>query len=288
MNDIKKLAVVLLLLCADIACTEQEADITPQVRLSTSDQSWRQWKLPNRLNEISGLAFTSDDRLLAVNDEEAIVYEIDYDSGRLVKQFALGKPVLRGDFEGIAYFEGRVFLVTSDGLLFKANEGADGEQVRFQKFDTGIGKECELEGLAQDVERRRLLLICKNMADNDVALTVFVWLLDDDRIDGDQQFELPVSDIMMRLKTKSLHPSGIAIHPSTGSLLIVAARQRAVVELNQDGSLIDVIITPSGKRHRQPEGIEISRTGKLIIADEGGNSRARLTVYSSVGRVDND
>ena len=52
------------------------------------DNSFRQWKLPGKLREISGLALTSDERLLAVTDESAIVYEIDYENGRLVKAFA--------------------------------------------------------------------------------------------------------------------------------------------------------------------------------------------------------
>lgn len=282
MNGVKTFSVAVLLLGAVIACTDQRSDAGPQSAVSISKDDRRQWKLPKRLNEISGLAVTPDDRLLAVSDEKAIVYEIDYDSGTLTKQFALGKPVLRGDFEGIAYFEEQVFLLTSNGLLFSATEGRDGEQVEYRKFDTGIGRKCELEGLAQDVEKRRLLLVCKKMLDDDIPLTVFVWQLDEQRVDSNERFELPVGDIMTRIKTKSLHPSGIAMRPATGSILIVAARQRAVVELDRDGKLVDVIMTPSRKRHRQPEGIEVSRTGKLLIADEGGQSRARLTVYASV------
>ncbi|MDE0682021.1 MAG: hypothetical protein OXI63_03810, partial [Candidatus Poribacteria bacterium] len=36
------------------------------------------WKLPGRLYEISGLAMTLDNRLMAHNDEKAGIYEIDY------------------------------------------------------------------------------------------------------------------------------------------------------------------------------------------------------------------
>ena len=47
------------------------------------------WKLPRRLAEISGLAMTMDNRLLAHNDEKGIIYEIDYRDGTIVKAFQL-------------------------------------------------------------------------------------------------------------------------------------------------------------------------------------------------------
>ena len=54
------------------------------------------------MREISGLTLTDDDRLFGIADEEAIVYELDSTEGRLVKTFALGDPVVLGDFEGLA------------------------------------------------------------------------------------------------------------------------------------------------------------------------------------------
>jgi hypothetical protein len=52
-----------------------------------------------------------------------------------------------------------------------------------------------------------------------------------------------------------------------------------------DGALAlnDVIMRLDAERHRQAEGIEITRDGRLLIADEGGRGRARLAVY----RLDN-
>jgi uncharacterized protein YjiK len=86
----------------------------------------------------------------------------------------------------------------------------------------------------------------------------------------------------MQLETTNLHPSGIAIHPHSRSLFIIAARQRALIELDPEGGFISAGKLPKKKRHRQPEGVEISPAGELIISDEGDGSRARLAVYSSV------
>ena len=275
------LSIVLLLLIANIACTEQPANGSAISGISLTTDSIR-WKLPSRLKEISGLALTPDGRLFSVDDERAIIYEIDYANGRIVKEFALGTPILRGDFEGIAYFREHLLLITSDGLLYSALEGRDGEQVSYSKIDTELGKTCEIEGLAQDPEAGRLLIVCKNMHDDDAELAIFVWRMDDGHMGIAERIELPVSDILSRLETSTLRPSGIAINPLSGSILVIAAKQRALIELDPDGVFLDAIIFPKKKRHRQPEGIEVSRTSKLIISDEGVRSRSRLTVYSSV------
>ncbi|HSH75825.1 MAG TPA: hypothetical protein VLA09_09090, partial [Longimicrobiales bacterium] len=72
--------------------------------------------LPGRLDEISGLAVTTDGRLFGHDDERAVVHEIDPGAGAVEKRFSLGDPPLRGDFEGIAVVGERFFMVTSGGL----------------------------------------------------------------------------------------------------------------------------------------------------------------------------
>jgi len=117
-------------------------------------------RLPGRLREISGLATTADGRLLAHHDEAGVVFELDPATGEVVKEFGiadLASPI-RGDFEGIAAGGGRVWMATSAGRLFEFEEGGDGESVLFSMFATGIGRSCEVEGLAYDPSRERLPL----------------------------------------------------------------------------------------------------------------------------------
>ena len=57
-------------------------------------------ELPGVLAEVSGIAYTKDGRLLAQGDESAVIYQVDFPSGRVVKRFAIGDaggPLL-GDF----------------------------------------------------------------------------------------------------------------------------------------------------------------------------------------------
>jgi uncharacterized protein YjiK len=260
-----------------VACNPNPADLSANE--TKADESFRQWKLPAKLRELSGLALTSDERLLGVTDEEAIVYEIDYENGRLVKSFAFGEPVLRGDFEGIAVLDDYVWLMTSKGQLFKAAEGANGAHVQYQQIDTGLGKYCEFEGLAQDRENGLLLLACKETKSKGDDLKIFELSVAGNRVSTIRDVAVPTAAIGGKIGSKHVNPSAIAVEPKTRRRIMVAARQRALFQLSSEGDLIDAIILPKKKRHRQAEGIEITSDGRLLIADEGGDGRARLAVY---------
>jgi uncharacterized protein YjiK len=255
-------------------------------RHSLTDESFRQWKLPDKLNEISGLALTDDGRLLAVTDEEAIVYELDYGEGKLVKAFALGEPTLHGDFEGIASDQDRVWLMTSKGVIYESAEGADGERVTFEEFHTGLGDSCEFEGLAFRPGDRVLLLLCKKIRKKSdlEALTIFVWSTADRRVDPAKSISLPDRDIAAALRMTRLNPSGLAIAPrgtsdNDGNLLVVAAKQSALIELEATGKFVSATVLPLASRHRQAEGLEILPSGDILVADEGGEHKARLAIY---------
>ncbi len=260
------------------ACeTADEPGRPPQ--FATTDNAVQQWRLPDRLREISGLALAPDGRLFAVTDEMAIVYEINYADGKLVSAFALQDPPLAGDFEGIAWLNGHVYLTTSDGILYSSPEGADGERVEAARTDTGLGEKCEIEGLAEESRTDHLYFVCKVGRGGGKAqiLQIFEWSVADQAVV--RNIALPVADIRRTLRTDDFNPSGIVLNRANHHFLIVAARQRAMVELGQDGQLIVARQFSEPGRHWQAEGIELTSSGKLLIADEGRGGKARLAVY---------
>ncbi len=278
-----------LLTLLNSACSAE----TPE---SSAADEWdqhefRQWKLPKRLREISGLALTSDERLLAVTDEKAIVYELDYLQGKIIKSFALGDPVVRGDFEGIAVLGDTIWLMTSNGILYAAAEGPDGGSVRYQKYDTGNADFCELEGLGQDRTAGTLILACKEgIKRKKKDLMIFEWSVSASGIEHIRDIPVPGPLIRSMIGEKRISPSGIAVDPQTGDRVLVAARQDALIRLTPDGTLVEAIILEKKGRHKQAEGIEITRDGRMLIADEGGKGRARLAVYpaTSPGHQNNE
>ena len=79
-----------------------------------------------------------------------------------MKAFALGDPPLQDDFEGLAIApDGTFWLTTSRGVVYRFREGDDGEHVAFERFDTGLGEICEVEGLAYLAAEESLILACK-------------------------------------------------------------------------------------------------------------------------------
>lgn len=244
------------------------------------------WKLPGRLEEISGLAMTLDNHLMAHNDEKAVIHEIDYQNGAIVKAFQLSdmKNPVNDDFEGIATVNDQVYLVTSSGRIYEGSRGADEESVLYNIYATGVGRDYEIEGLAYDASLRALLLMCKGArrADLKEQLVLYRWSLDKKQLIEDAHIVIPVVEFTRHIEGKEFQPSGIERHPVSGNYFVVAARQKAIAEITPGGQVVAAKRLPA-QWHRQPEGITFTADGTLIIADEGSGKKARLTLYPVSG-----
>lgn len=273
MTTISRLFLVVLVTTLAPAATNAATYLE---RFDFDQDSAQQWKLSNQLHEISGLHVTADGYLLAHNDERGAIYVLDFREGRRVKTFRMGQPTVRADFEGVAMAEGYIYMIESLGRLYEAPEGADGERVIYNTYDTGLGRRCEVEGLTPIPERRLLAIACKD-PHAPIPIAIYFWSLDDRRI-LDHRVEIPVAELAAAVNEDRFSPSGMDWDPRTGHFIVIAARQKAIGEISADGRFIDARRLPR-KLHRQVEGIAIVPDGPLILADEGGKKRARLTVY---------
>lgn len=239
-----------------------------------------QWTLPGRLREISGLAATGDGRVFAHDDERGVIYELDHLEGRLVKAFALGDITAADDFEGIAVVEDRLYLVSSNGRLYESFEGEDGERMLFNTYGTGVGRHCEVEGLAFEPADRALLLLCKTPRDPELgeSVAIYRWSVDERAMASDSLILISRAALTEGIPGNRFSPSGIERHPDTGQYFIVAAREEAIAVVDATGEVLSVEALPD-RAHRQAEGITFTSEGSLLIADEGGDGRARLTRY---------
>jgi uncharacterized protein YjiK len=185
-----------------------------------------QWVLPANLAEISGLAMTADNRLLAHDDELGLVSEIDYRRGIVLKQFRLGRRGVQQDFEGIATAGEAIFLLTSSGKIYEFREGANGDRVDYRIYDTELGRECEFEGFAYDPSINSLILACKNVGIKKLRdyVVLYRWKLVRSQ-DGARtsQLTIPLSSITEGHDWKDFHPSGLEVDPTSGDYVIVAA-----------------------------------------------------------------
>ena len=242
------------------------------------DQPVAMWIMPPALSEISGLTVTSDGRLLAHDDELARVFEIDPKRGVVAKSFMLGNG-LHGDFEGITMVGPDIYMMLSNGLLYRFREGANDAHVSYTTFDTHLGKECEFEGVAYEKDSARLVLPCKNvkLKHLDDEVVIYRWKIGSTDPSGISMLSVPFSEIAGNNKWKKFRPSDITIDPATGNYVIISSLEKGIVVMTPNGDVISSGPLPG--KHQQAEGVAITSDDILIISDEATSKPATITLY---------
>jgi len=78
----------------------------------------------------------------------------------------------------------------------------------------------------------------------------------------------------------SFQPSGIAIHPISGNVYVLASVGNLLIVFSREGKMLAIIELKS-KYHPQPEGICFSPDGVLYIANEGDNNKGTILKFES-------
>ena len=241
------------------------------------------WTLPALFREVSGLALASDGRLFLHNDEQGVVATLDPLEGRVLATYFLGPGTPRDDFEGIAIAGDRLILVTSAGRLYETRvpnaSMADRSVLPFRATDTGLGRQCEIEGLGYEPDGDLLLVACKNPRKKSLEgqLTIFRWSLARAALAAPDRLSVPSDELAKGRPGKGFHASALERDPRTGNYVVVAGPDRAFAVLSPDGRL--VATGPLGRHHPQAEGIAIGARGLVMVSDEGGRREGTVTVY---------
>ncbi len=256
----------------ELALRIATADANPDMGVTLA-----MWIMPAQLREISGLALTSRGTVLAHDDNSGRVSEIDPKTGILVKSFSLlGNQ--KEDFEAIAIAGNDIYLMASDGKLFRFREGADGQQVQFIMFDTGLGKQCEFESLAYEADSTRLVMVCKRTLDKQAPKELQIYRLplplDRAKITA---LRVPLQQVVGSNKWKNFRPSDITIDPSTRNYVIIASHEKGLLVLTPDGDVVRSEPLPG--EHQQAEGVAITKDSILMISDEANVKPAAITLY---------
>jgi len=232
-------------------------------------------ELPNELKEISGLTVLPSGRLGAVQDGRRVVFEIDPLTGAIVDRLPFASD---GDFEGVELVPGRaLWALRSDGDLYHLDRDSTGAP-RTRKVKNALRSRNDVEGLAYDAARNRLLVACKEWPGKDLgdvrAIYAFdlatetlsarpVLVLREAEVDGQRPFK----------------PSALAVHPSTGRVYVLSSVRRAIAVLDPDGTLLGVTDFPAGIAP-QPEGLAFSPNGTLYVASEGPTGPGTLLRFA--------
>ncbi|WP_020570696.1 SdiA-regulated domain-containing protein [Neolewinella persica] len=250
--------------------------------------------LPPELDEISGLSMSPYHRneLLAVQDEEGKIFRINAKTGALLFAVTFWKD---GDYEAIEAVGSDVWVVKNTGTLYQvSNVGKLDQQV--EKFNTSLTGDNDVEGLAYDAKKNRLLLACKKDAKDDGndkdGRYIYAFDLATKTLSKDPVFAIELEavknylnvcekttgheqlcDFFLTKDEYDLAPSAIAIHPITGQLFITSSVGKVLMVLNPDGR-IDHLQRLDKKFYAQPEGLAFDSDGTLYISTEKKKSES--------------
>ncbi len=246
---------------------------------SFSDKDSRTITLPKKLNEISGLTVTADDKLFSHNDEVGAVYEVDLSTGKIINEFYLGKKKIKKDFEGIAVVKDSLFMVTSSGVIYKFCYSDNKKNVDYKKFKTILSAKNNVEGLCYDKTTNSLLLACKEYAGKNLKeyKAIYSFDLSTYKLQVEPRILINLDSLNNKFNINNFSPTGIEVYPNSSNVFILSSHEKAIVELSSNGDLLNAVKLKS-KNHRQPEGISFLSDLSLLISDEGQNKRGNITI----------
>lgn len=258
-----------------------------------------EFKLPNKLKEISGLGIDATGKYLyAVQDEDGDLFLINTTTGEIDEEGTFHKA---GDYEGVEIADGRVFVVKSSGTLYEiVNFKKENQELKKHKFT--FNKNSDIEGLGYDPMGNRLLISCKGKAGKgeefEFKKGIFGLDLTTMKMDEKPTYTISVEAVKQFLEVNQtlekldklvklfqpgeefiFGPSGLAVHPKTGDIYITSSVGKLLVVLQRDGT-IKHIVKLKKKIHEQPEGIVFAQDGSLYISNEGKSGKGKIYKFA--------
>lgn len=242
-------------------------------------------KLEMKLREISGLAWDKKRRqFIAEEDNTGQIYMLNEGTKSVTATYKFGE---KGDYEDIALMDTTVYILRSDGTIFKYS-GSDSET---EMGKLGLPGTNDFESMYYDHNQKALVLICKNCAvDNQNKISAFAWYPDSIGFSTKPIFQIDVAEIerLSPQKTSRFQPSAAAIQPKQQKLYILSSKshQLAIADLNGKVEGVYMLIP---KIFPQPEGICFKGNGDMYISNEGGKGRATILgfTYSNISNENN-
>lgn len=256
----KKLMAIALFIGGLLACNAQHIPYNLNKALVSI-------KLNKELNEISGLQALNDSVLIAIQDENGILYYLNASNGKIIKKKTFGKD---GDYEGVTAYKSSIYILKSNGNIYRIKKG-DTKSYHFKKEGN-----FDFEGLCVDEKNNRLLLACKTHPNKDKKDYIYIYGFD---LKENKYLKSPVYKIKREDDYKRFKPSGIAFHPN-GTIYILGSTAKQLLCLSAEGELIQ-IKTLSPSLFHQPEGITFLNNGDLFISNEKRNAQPTLLRFTA-------
>ena len=239
----------------------------------------QKWDLPEILSEVSGISMMDNNRIACIQDEDGIIFIYNLKTSKIEQKMEFGDS---GDYEGIALVGTTAYVLRSDGSIFEVNEFAN-QTTPAVKHTTPLKGKYDFEGLCYDKKNNRLLLNIKDM-DKDEYKPIFAFDLSTKQLNPEPVFNInyndPVFDIMeVKKSDKILRPTEIGIHPLTGNIYVLEAKNPKLLILDSTGKPLKLYVFKE-EQFSQAEGMSFSKEGELYISNEGDHEPGNILQIS--------
>ncbi|MBC6411036.1 MAG: SdiA-regulated domain-containing protein [Ekhidna sp.] len=256
-------------------------------------QPEKKYFLPYILEEISGIGWKEGNILFAVDDETGKVFEYSLEKEDIIHSITF----YRGDdFEGVEPVDDHLYVLRSDGDLFKIKYTVD-KKARPEKIETDLSKKNDTEGLGYDPERRWLLIACKEkpeIDDKDLdGRAFYAFDLEKKKLKKKPLFTIGLKELENFWESHTDHdydrdrikfkPSAIALHPISKNYYILSSVGKMVLITDRDGEIQASYPIAPGVLG-QPEGITFASNGDMFISSEGEGDRGYILKFKMNAR----
>jgi uncharacterized protein YjiK len=242
--------------------------------------------LPNRLTEISGLSHWGNNQLLTVQDEDGKVFIYGLTEKKVVEEFDFGK---NRDYEGITHIDSTIYVLEADGDMYKINYQKGTKKYASVKIESSFKHSNDTEGICFDPITKKMLIApkedqlgptrdqphIKGVYTMDINTTV----VNEDPLVSINEFQLG-EIIYGERKRYEIKPSGVAVHPESGEIYVLASVGKLLVVMSRKNTVVHVERLDE-KVFPQPEGISFNEKGDLFISSEGKGRKAVIVRFNS-------
>jgi uncharacterized protein YjiK len=240
-------------------------------------------KLDLRLKEVSGIIWDNHkDEFIAHNDEKGMVFYLDKNNGGILRDFEFSEE--KGDYEDIAMVKGDVFVLRSDGMLFRIVTDSTGKQKSFDLGKIELSGKNDFETLYYDPDKRALIMLCKNCSSDDKkVVSAYAYYPDSIGFVNKPIFTIDVAKVeqLSQRETSRFQPSAARIHPVLKKLFIISSASNQLVIADTDGNVESVFMLAK-KLFPQPEGLTFKTNGEMFISNEALSSKATVLKFNYI------